>query len=188
MHTRPLRSIYQLKVSLKGSMPPIWRRLHMVSSDSLDDLHVALQVAMGWADAHLHEFVQGQEHYGAIEEYTHPDILDEMDYRLQQVLKKEKDTLHYVYDFGDSWEHEILLEKILPFVPGTNLPVCVEGSRACPPEDIGGLYGYDMFLETIADPSHPEHDEMLEWVGGDFDAEHFDLAEVNYLLQEYCHA
>lgn len=186
MTAQTLRSIYQLKVALKGARPPIWRRLQIASSDNLEDLHIALQIVMGWTNDHLHEFSMGRVRYGIPDEDFPSDILDEADYRLAQVLRKEKDTLNYDYDFGDGWVHTVVLEKILPFSTDAVLPVCLKGSRACPPEDIGGVGGYEMFLETISDPSHPEYEEMLEWIGGDFDPEHFDLAEVNDLLQEYC--
>lgn len=92
----------------------------------------------------------------------------------------------YTYDFGDNWEHEVLLEKIHPFEHGMALPICIKGKRACPPEDIGGAGGYAQFLDAVSDPAHPEHDEMLDWGGGDFDAEHFNLDEVNGFLQKYC--
>ena len=186
MTTRALRSIYQLKVSLLGSRPPIWRRLLVASTDNLEDVHIALQIVMGWANEHLHEFAKDGKRYGIPDEDFPSDVRDEIDYRLDQVLKKEKDKLNYVYDFGDGWEHEVVLEKILPFETGTVLPVCLEGGRSCPPEDVGGIPGYEMFLEAISDPSHPEHEELLEWVGGDFDPEHFDLAMTNDLLREYC--
>jgi hypothetical protein len=91
--------------------------------------------------------------------------------------------LRYEYDFGDSWEHELLVEKILPPEPGVRYPLCLKGKGACPPEDVGGVWGYDSFLEAIADPKHPEHDDMLEWVGGEFDPEAFDLDEVNEALR-----
>ena len=186
MEARSLRSIYQLKITLKGTQPPIWRRLLIVSTDNLEDLHIAIQIVMGWTNSHFHEFAKDRDRYGIPDENFPSDVRDETDYRLDQVLKKEKDKLNYVYDFGDTWEHEVMLEKILPFEPGAVLPVCLEGSRACPPEDVGGIPGYEMFLETIADPSHPEYEEMLEWIGGDFDLEHFDLTLTNDLLRENC--
>ena len=110
---------------------------------------------------------------------------DESKFRLSQLLRLEKEKLLYNYDYGDGWEHEVLLEKILPFEHDMTLPLCIKGKRACPPEDIGGIPGYAMFLEAINDPSHPEHEEMREWVGGDFDAEHFDIDEVNKMLNQY---
>lgn len=184
MVTRNLRSVYQLKVTLQGIQPPIWRRILIASTENLEDLHFTLQVVMGWTNSHLHEFMLNHERYGALDEDFPPNLRDEVDYRVDQLLKEEKDKLLYVYDFGDGWEHEVVLEKILPFEPGADLPKCLKGSRACPPEDVGGPPGYQMFLEAISDLSHPEHDDMAEWLGGDFDSEHFDLAEVNDFLQE----
>jgi hypothetical protein len=185
--TKSLRSIYQLKITLKGFRPPIWRRFLVASKVSLEDVHDILQIVMGWTDSHMHEFSMGSDRYGVPDVDFPSDIQDEAKYRLDQVLKKEKDKLNYTYDFGDGWEHEVVLEKILPFETGIALPVCLEGSRACPPEDIGGIGGYAMFLDAISDPEHPEHESMLEWIAedidGDFDPEYFDLAEVNNLLQ-----
>jgi len=183
---RSLRSIYQLKVSLKWSRPPIWRRLQIASTDNLEDLHDALQIVMGWTNSHLHEFSSGRERYGMPDEEFSPEVHDETEYRIDQVLQKEKESLSYSYDFGDGWEHELVLEKILPYKTDAVLPVCLKGSRACPPEDVGGIPGYEMFLQAISDPAHPDHEGMLEWVGGSFDAEHYDLSETNELLREYC--
>ena len=111
---------------------------------------------------------------------------DETKYKLSQLLKKEKDSLIYEYDFGDSWEHKILLEKILPDDGKTVLPVCIKGKRACPPEDCGGIWGYEELLGTISDPKHPDYEDMLEWLGGEFDPDEFDLEELNGDLAEYC--
>ncbi|MBK7354180.1 MAG: plasmid pRiA4b ORF-3 family protein [Nitrosomonas sp.] len=177
-----LRSIYQLKVTLGYIRPPIWRRFLIASTDSLADLHLVVQIVMGWTDSHLHEFTKGKERYGVPDKDFPADIHDESKFRINQILKQEKDKMRYTYDFGDSWDHEIVLEKILPFEVETKLPTCLKGSRACPPEDVGGSPGYEMFLEALADPNHPEHEGILEWFGESFDAEHFDLTEVNYLL------
>ena len=186
MTARSLRSIYQLKVTLKDAQPPIWRRFLIASTDNLEDVHIAIQIMMGWTNSHLHEFAKGRDSYGIPDEEFPSEVRDETDYRLDQLLKKEKDKLNYVYDFGDSWEHEVVLEKISAFEPGAVLPVCLEGSRACPPEDVGGIPGYEMFLEVISDPSHPEYEEMHEWIGDEFDPERFDLVQTNDLLREYC--
>ena len=184
---KSLRSIYQLKITLKNIRPPIWRKLLVASTTKLDDIHLILQIVMGWSDSHLHEFIQGQNRYGMPNEAFPSDTKDEARYRLDQLLKTEKDKLIYIYDFGDSWEHEVVLEKILPYETDAVLPLCLKGSRACPPEDIGGIWGYAMFLEAISDPAHPEHASMLEWVAedmdGPFDPGYFDLAEVNKQLR-----
>jgi hypothetical protein len=118
MTTRSLRSIYQLKVTLKGVQPPIWHRLQIISTDNLEDVHITIQIVMGWTNSHMHEFAKGRDRYGVSDEDFPSDVRDEADYRLEQVLKKEKDKMHYVYDFGDGWEQEVVLEKILPFEPG----------------------------------------------------------------------
>ncbi len=185
MTPQPLRSIYQLKVTLKGARPPIWRRFQISSSDSLEELHLALQIVMGWDLTHLHEFSHQQARYGIPDDDFPTDILDERNYRLGEVLKNEKDKVIYDYDFGDGWRHDVVLEKILPFTTNIVLPICIKGKRACPPEDIGGLGGYENFLQIIADPSDPEYEETLEWIGSDFDAEYFDLTDKNNLLQEF---
>ncbi|MFW2371902.1 MAG: UPF0149 family protein [Gammaproteobacteria bacterium] len=186
MTTRSLHSIYQLKVTLKGIRPPIWRRLLIASTDNLEHLHVAIQIVMGWSNTHLHEFTVGRNRYGVPDVDYAAGVHDETDYRLDQLFKKEKDKLNYIYDFGDGWQHEVLLEKILPYEHDAILPVCIKGKRACPPDDVGGVGGYELFLETIADPSDAEYESMLEWIGGDFDSEHFDLAQTNDLLRDYC--
>lgn len=179
---KSLRSIYQLKVTLNYIRPPVWRRFLIASTDNLTDLHIVLQIVMGWTGSHLHEFVKDGERYGIPDEDFPSDVHDESKFRIEQVLKQEKAKMRYTYDFGDGWDHDVVLEKILPFETQTKLPTCLKGSRACPPEDVGGSPGYEMFLEAIADPDHPEHDDILEWLGEPFDPEQFDLAEVNHLL------
>jgi hypothetical protein len=176
-------SIYQLKVTLKGSKPPIWRRLQLRGDTRLSELHDILQLAMGWGDAHLHQFTAGEQSFGRPDADDWTEVRDERQVVLSQVARAEKARLGYEYDFGDSWEHQLLVEKILPPEPGKDYPVCVAGKRACPPEDVGGIWGYADFLAAIRDPEHREHKELLEWIGGAFDPEAFDLEAVNAALQ-----
>jgi hypothetical protein len=183
---RSLRKTYQLKITLKGAKPPIWRRLLIADSVSLPQLHRAIQIAMGWTDSHLHQFVVGGECYGVPDpDFGDIDTLDERPVKLGQIMTSEKDSILYEYDFGDGWEHKITLEKILPFEQKAVLPRCVTGKGACPPEDVGGIWGYAEFLKAIGDPSHPEHEDYLEWVGGEFDPQRCDVDEKNALLLEY---
>ena len=112
------------------------------------------------------------------------EIKNEQKVKLSKVVTGEKKKFFYTYDMGDSWEHEILVEKVLPYDPLVRYPVCLTGKRACPPEDCGGVWGYADFLEAIQQPAHPEHESMLEWVGGAFDPDAFILSEVNQLLQQ----
>ncbi|MCZ6675959.1 MAG: plasmid pRiA4b ORF-3 family protein [Candidatus Poribacteria bacterium] len=178
-------SIYQLKVSLKGSKPPIWRRIQVQRDTRLDALHHILQVVMGWEDSHLHQFTAGGVYYGTPDpDFGFDEAENEADVALDQVVSRVKQKLTYEYDFGDSWEHELILEKILPPKAGADYPICLTGKRACPPEDCGGIWGYYDFLQAIEDPNHPDHDDMLEWVGGAFDPEAFDRDEINGALKQ----
>ena len=176
--------VYQLKITLKGSKPPIWRRVQVASNTTLSELHKIIQVAMGWWDSHLHQFIIHGENFGIPEpDFDFMEVTSERGTKLSGVISDEKDKFIYEYDFGDSWEHVILVEKILPPDPNISYPICLKGKRACPPEDCGGIWGYNGFLEAIQDPDHPEHDDMLEWVGGEFDSEAFSLDEVNSRLK-----
>ena len=186
MATKQAKSIYQIKISLIGVKPPIWRTVLVYSDIGLGAFHDVIQVAMGWTNSHLHQFIANQGFYGIPDDDFELEMEDETKYKLSQLLKKEKDTITYEYDFGDSWEHKILLEKILPFDTKIALPVCIKGKRACPPEDCGGIWGYEELLKTISDLKHPDREDMLEWLGGEFYSEEFDLEEINKNLAEYC--
>lgn len=175
--------IYQLKVTLQEVKPPIWRRIQVRANTTLPRLHDAIQVAMGWTDSHLHRFIVGDVEYGLPDPDFEDDMRSEQRVKLAQVVTTEKDWVGYEYDFGDSWTHKIVLERILPPDPAVHYPRCLAGQRACPPEDVGGVGGYAEFLEAIRDTEHPEHDAMLEWCGGVFDVEAFSLDAVNQALE-----
>ena len=177
--------IYQLKITLRGSRPPIWRRVQVRSDISLATLHWIIQEAMGWTDSHLHQFRLGEIYYGVPDQddFGLSETKNEKTAKLNQLLSRPKAKFIYEYDFGDSWEHEVLLEKILPPDPEVRYPVCITGKRACPPEDCGGVWGYGDFLAAIQNPDHPEHEELLEWIGGSFDPEAFDVEDVNRALK-----
>lgn len=179
--------LYQIKVTLRGSQPPIWRRLTLSSETTLAELHRIIQAAMGWQDYHLHLFqTETGTLYGPPEE-EEAELLpmeDERSVTLGKVLRKPKKRLSYEYDFGDGWLHDILLEKSLPLIGGDPQPICLKAMRACPPEDVGGLGGYAHLLDVLQDPSHPEHEETLEWLGDEpFDPDAVDLDEINSRLQ-----
>lgn len=175
--------IYQLKITLVGSKPPIWRRVEVSANATLSSLHRIIQVAMGWYDYHLHQFTIDGVIYGIPHPEDFLEVHDERLVLLYQVITGPKMKFRYEYDFGDNWEHTILVEKVLPPAEGVIYPRCVTGKRACPPEDCGGIYGYTDFLEAINTPDHPAHAEMLEWSGGSFDPEAFDCTHVNDVLQ-----
>ena len=172
-------SIYQLKVTLEGSNPSIWRKIQVPGKFSLYKLHQALQIAMGWTDSHLHQFTIHGDNYSIPGEYDLAPVIDERKHALWKIIPYEKMHFSYEYDFGDGWTHLIEVEKVLPHDPKFKRPVCLDGARACPPEDIGGIGGYEYFQKAIADPGHEEHDSYADWIDADFNPEAFDLAEVN---------
>jgi hypothetical protein len=176
-------SIYQLKVTLRDSHPAIWRRVEVADTILLPHLHGVLQLAMGWTNSHLHSFRVGKRIFAEPSADDYIPVTDYRSVRLNQVAPKVKDRLVYLYDFGDSWEHDIVVEEILPVGKGTRYPRCSGGQRACPPEDVGGVWGYADFVKAVRNPRHPEHAEMLEWAGGAFDPDKFDLPGVNGTLQ-----
>lgn len=171
-------SIYELKITLRDTRPPIWRRLRVRSDVTLLKLHTILQFVMGWMDGHMHQFVAKDKVYGRVDP-EFPESENEKKVLLSQVLIKPKDSLVNDYDFGDGWEHTVVLEQVLAAAPGGKYPYVVDGKRACPPEDCGGTGGYGRLLEVLGDPKHSEHAEMVEWVGGSFDPEAFDVGEIN---------
>jgi hypothetical protein len=180
------RLIYQLKVTLKDSKPPIWRRIQVPGSITLVKLHRVLQVVMGWADYHLHQYIVDGVFYGTRDpefEAIGTETLNERGVKLYQIAPGVGSRFVYEYDFGDGWQHQVVVEKLLPPGAGVRYPICITGKRACPPEDVGGIWSYSDLLEAIRDPAHPEHREMLQWAGGSFDPEAFDLEEVNDALK-----
>jgi hypothetical protein len=174
---------YLLKVTLQDVRPPIWRRLRVHGDLTLRELHHVLQVALGWADSHLHEFEIDGKVYGMpdpTEDIGEPP-LDERNYRLDELLRKGT-RAEYRYDFGDDWCHQIVVHDEQPAQDGALKAECLAGARASPPEDSGGPPGYEEVLEAVRDPRHERHRELLEWVGSHFAPEKFDLASVNRAL------
>lgn len=170
--------LYQFKITLVNIKPPIWRRIQ-IPDCTLAGLHDYIQAAFGWTDSHLHQFEIDGEFYGppSGDDFGFDDdVLDEADFLLSALIPdpSQKTRWLYEYDFGDGWRHEILFEKCPTVDPKAKYPFCLDGKRACPPEDCGGPWGYGDFLKAIADPKHERHEELLEWLGDDFDPEAFD--------------
>ena len=178
--------IYQIKITLKHTEPPVWRRFQVRGDVSFYKLHRVLQIVMGWDDYHLHQFVLGKKAVIAQPDQEFPaefEVINERKVILQDIVTEPKKKLIYEYDLGDGWEHELLFEKIQPADPQQRYPVCLEGAMACPPEDSGSPWGYYEKLKIMKDPTHPEHAEIVEWMGGDFDPTAFDLAAINTELK-----
>ena len=186
----PIRSaVYQFKITLKGIRPPIWRRIQVPETYSFWDLHVAIQDAMGWLDYHLHMFRFGDVRSKRAVQIGLPDddpflrdvpLLTGWEVPMLSYFKEPGDKAAYDYDFGDGWEHEILLEGIVVRRTGEKYPKCLAGARACPPEDCGGIHGYANLLKVVADPTHEEHENMMEWLGGSFSPSAFDPGEITF--------
>ncbi len=183
------RRILRFKVELLGIKPPIWRRIEIPASYMFWDLHVAIQDAMGWWDQHLHMFrIAGPDEsevvlIGIPDESPvegDPEILPGSEVRVMEYLFEPGGRGMYEYDFGDGWEHEILLEDILPRKKSEKYPRCLSGARACPPEDCGGVTGYKELIKIIDDRSHEEYDEMMQWLGGSYDPDAFDANAVQF--------
>jgi pRiA4b ORF-3-like protein len=178
--------IYQFKITLKGIKPDIWRRIQVPESYSFWDLHVAVQDAMGWQDYHLHDFTvrnprtRKKERIGIPDEDFDLEFLPGWELNIADYFSLKNSTATYVYDYGDDWVHFVKLEKILPRVKSKKYPRCVGGERACPPEDCGGIHGYEEFLQAIMDPGHEQHENLLTWAGGNFEPEVFDPYKVRF--------
>jgi hypothetical protein len=172
--------VFQLKVTLLDTKPPIWRRVLVDGSSTLDQVHEVIQAAFGWWNYHLHEFEVGRNRYGVPdpdEDWGAPPR-DERRTRLAAIAG-EGSSFRYTYDFGDGWDHRVVVEGLLPPSADTATPACIGGRRACPPEDCGGTWGYRELLEILADPTHPEHGERREWLGRPFDPDAFDPREFD---------
>jgi hypothetical protein len=176
--------IYQIKVSLRGAKPPIWRRLQVPADISLARLHTVIQVAFGWHGGHLHVFETPYGEFGTGDADLGHQAEEPV--TLEQVAAAVKSKIRYTYDLGDDWQHDIVVEKVLDRDETAAYPRCTGGRRAAPPDDCGGVWGYADLVETLNDPAHPEHEGMLEWLGLDdaaeFDPDSFDAETVTRSL------
>jgi len=179
--------IYELEITLLEIKPRIWRRFAVRNNHSLMALHDIIQMVMGWKDCHLHEFNIGDWTYASrdpdCDDLDDREIKDERQTYLREVLGGEGFRFRYRYDMGDNWQHEIEVVNVGLPEQDADYPACSAGERACPPEDVGGIWEYANMLEAIADPKHEEHVQYVEWIGSSFDPEAFNLKEVNQMLR-----
>jgi len=178
----------QFRVELKKIKPAIWRRIQVNDDITLRTFAVSLILAMGWKNSHLHEFIIDGKHYGMMTEEAE-DMLDEMPmedemgYGLKSFSEEQLRKFVFLYDFGDGWEHVVEFEGVLAPEPGALYPHCIDGKRNCPPEDCGGEGGYYDLVENLKNPAGEEYDGLLEWLGGKYDPEFFDLNVINSILK-----
>lgn len=177
--------IYRVHVSLIDIEPPIWRSIELSSQTTLKQFHRILQIAMGWENCHLHEFIVDDQRYGVPDpDYDNPsEVIAEGRVRLAEVLPAPGASIFYKYDFGDYWQHAVRLDSAVSAEPETEYPRVADGARHCPPEDCGGTSGYADLMEILMDPTHEEYEHMREWTGKDFYAEEFSISKVNKRLR-----
>jgi len=174
---------YQFKITLRHAQPPVWRRFWVPDSITLDEFHAIIQEVMGWENCHLHAFQIGGKEYGIPDPEFESPTIDERYVVLKSVIQKKGQKIHYEYDFGDGWEHEIVLEDRAQ--RESDVPVVLAGERACPPEDCGGIPGYEHLLKVLGKKRHSKDErELLEWVGEDYDPEEYELEAINAELAE----
>jgi Plasmid pRiA4b ORF-3-like protein len=177
----PPMEVYVVKVTLLGTRPPVWRRILVPRDITLQNLHRTLQTVMGWTNSHLHQFVLQREGLSDTRSRGETKVANENGTRLGELIWAVGASLLYEYDFGDGWQHELLLEELLTGDESFQ-QICVAGKRCCPPEDCGGPQGFAELLNTLGDANHPGHEEVCEWLG-DFVPEFFSADEINRRLR-----
>lgn len=176
----------QFRITLRDSKPEIWRRFQVDDILMFHDLHLVIQIVMGWSNTHLYQFIyEGSNYIGNPELSELEDIADDKDVALSMIFDKPKISMEYEYDFGDGWEHEIILEKIIESDLPLHYPNCLEGEMNCPPEDSGGINAFYQNIKIFKNKKHPEHKEVKEWLGKDYNPDFFDLETVNEYLKSY---
>ena len=189
------KGIHQIKITLIGSKPNIWRRIQTYSDINLNKFHKILQVVMGWKEAHLYEFRLCGTYYSLPDIENQDELSDQRDSRkiklyqishriIDQIAHGDKADFTYTYDLGDKWDHIIQFEKYLPIDISKQYPICLNGKMACPPEDVGGISEYLRCLKIIKNPDHEQYKEIVDWIGGNFDPTFFSNYEVNQSLRK----
>lgn len=179
---------YRLLVKLEASEPTVWRLISVPGQMTLADLDRIIQAAMGWTNSHMHLFVIDGNLYGLPDDEWIDDkpVLPDDEFTLDEVLGKSTQSFLHEYDLGDGWHHDVTVQAVeLADEDRNGWPMCLAGANACPPEDVGGLGGYEEFLQAISDPSHDQHDAMRRWCGGLFDPKGFDLNSANRAIRDW---
>jgi hypothetical protein len=180
--------VVRIRIELEGTDPQVWRSVDVPLSSTLTALHDIIQVTMRWQGAHMFEFVVGDQVYGE----PYPDdsawdrkVLQAKSIRLKTLVERGVDRFLYVYDFGDNWRHHIILDSVRQGEDHTDYPAFVGGARRAPPDDVGGISGFEAFLEAVIDPRHEDHDQMLKWSDGSFDPEDIDERDIRMIIGNF---
>ncbi|MGC8645570.1 MAG: plasmid pRiA4b ORF-3 family protein [Thermoplasmata archaeon] len=176
----------KLRISIRGISPPIWRKLLVSPETALHNLHLMIQAAFGWYNYHLYEFSHQGLNFSRPDDWDEPasEDMDSTKITLGDLNLQRGTKFLYTYDFGDNWEHIILVQDILDYDPQMSVPACIGGKRNAPPEDCGGVWGYYNVLRIAEDPNDPEHNETVEWLG-EYDPESFDIDSANRAVRNY---
>ncbi len=181
--------VYQIQISITNLKPEIWRKILVQPNLSLANFHMTIQIVMGWHNSHLHQFIKDRTFYTKkMEDDMTWGDLNNVDYKglkISDLLKNENDKIDYEYDFGDSWHHDVVLEKILDASEKTKYPICIDGKLACPPEDCGGIWGYSDILKVLNNPRHKDYAALLDWLDGEFDPNYFNIEKTNLNLNRF---
>lgn len=178
------KQLFQFHLFLEGTGPQVWRRIQVPADFTLAGLHRVIQAVMGWQDYHLHQFTIAGRAYGVPDPEGEREVIDERTIRLRDLDLSTTARFEYLYDFGDDWRHVLNLEEVLQCDADNAAPLCLGGECSTPPEDVGGVPGYEEFLKALSDPDHEEHDHMKSWVGRPFDPNRFSAEDANLRLQK----
>jgi len=178
-----MKAIYKIRIELIYSEPLIWREFYVEANTLLPEFHEIIQIIMGWENAHMHQFIHDRNFYGMPDPYDELGTIDYQDVKISDLLTKKKEALIYEYDFGDSWEHKIVLKSIEETVGFNQLPYCEKGKMACPPEDCGGIPGYENLVRVLSNPEDEEYEDMIMWLGGKYNAELLEIDKINKNLK-----
>jgi hypothetical protein len=180
-----MSSIYKLRINLIDSLPPVWRNFYVKSDIVLSDLHHIIQIVMGWDSTHMNQFIHNQTFYGMPDPYDELETIDYRNIKLEDLLSKEGDQMIYEYDFGDNWEHRLTLKGVITDTNFPQIPYCEKGEKACPPEDCGGIPGYENLIRILSNTKNQEYEDMIMWLGREYDPNEFNLSIINSKLDSH---
>lgn len=176
--------VFEIRIELKDTVPIVWRELVVPETLTFYEFHHAIQISFGWENYHLYSFDAKGQSYGNLDLLEDVDTINDKSIFINQLLQKEQDTINYEYDFGDGWVHNIELKKIKPHTSKVNLPIVIDGAKASPPEDCGGVHGFENLKNVMKNPKDLEYKELVRWLGKPFDPNEFNIQHINEDLKK----